>query len=151
MKIPKPILIKKPRKYLKRKHSVTLFDKVWNKCSEYVRRRDKFVCFTCNKPLDKSTAQAGHFRHGKSKPTYFDERQIRCQCIGCNHFLSGNLGIYGVKLTKILGTETVEQIIAESYKTKHWRIVELNELNDYFALKLKELDLHDAISKAENS
>jgi len=117
-----------------------LFDKVWDKCSEYVRRRDDGQCFTCPDKKDWKLQHAGHFRHGKTKATYFDDRQIRCQCIACNHFRNGNLGIYGVRLTAILGAKKVEQIITDSYKQKDWKMAELTNLHEYFLNKLEELE-----------
>lgn len=133
------------RKYLKRirknrSPKRKLFDKVWLKCSEYVRKRDKYICFTCGKRLDKYTSDAGHFRHGKTKPTFFNERQIRCQCVKCNHFLNGNLGIYGVRLVALLGQREVGEIIQESYQFKLWKTAELKELDIYFTNKLKGLE-----------
>lgn len=144
MKIPKPDKPKKkPRKYLrqrrKRSPKDILFDKVWKKCSEYVRKRDNYICFTCDRQLDKDTSHAGHFRHGKTKPTFFDERQIRCQCVKCNKWLSGNLGIYGVKLSWLLGKKTINEIIQSSFQLKIWKAKELEKLDRYFDEKLKEL------------
>ena len=111
-----------------------LFDKVWAKCSKFVVLRDRGVCFTCGEMGN----QAGHFRHGKTKETYFNDKQIHCQCVKCNFFLSGNLGIYGFKLTKLLGAKKVEQIINQSYKFKNWTISELEGLDRYFTKKLKK-------------
>jgi hypothetical protein len=112
MKIEKPKKIKKPRKPLrkrrKRSPKAILFDRVWRKCSEYVRRRDQGVCYTCGDRKDWKYQDAGHFIHGKTKPTYFDTRQIKCQCQRCNHFLSGNLGVYGVKLARELNWEVIK-------------------------------------------
>ena len=113
-----------------------LFKKVWTKCAKFVVLRDGGICFTCGEPGN----QAGHFRHGKTKLTYFNEKQIRCQCVKCNFFLSGNLGIYGFKLTKLLGAKEVEQIINDSYKQKDWKMAELQKLEEYFTNKLKELE-----------
>lgn len=142
--IPKPLKIKKPKKWLrkrrKRSPRAILFDRVWKKCSEWVRRRDKGVCFTCGDKRDWKEQHAGHFRHGKTKPTYFNDKQIRCQCVKCNKYLSGNLGIYGVKLVELLGQKEVDKIIQESYQFKLWKVKELEKLEEYFDKQLKELN-----------
>ena len=141
--IPKPTITKSPRKPLRKRRKRSpkdiLFDRVWKKCSEYVRRRDRGVCYTCGiiKPWKKQ--HAGHFRHGKTKPTYFDDRQIHCQCPRCNKWLSGNLGIYGVNMIRDYGAEVVGDIIQQSYKFKLWKTKELEELEVYFDNRLKEL------------
>ena len=67
--------------------------KVWKVMSLYVRERDKYTCFTCGQT--KGIMNAGHFIHGKLD---YDEMNINCQCVSCNKWNHGNLGIYGVKL-----------------------------------------------------
>ena len=56
---------------------IRLRDRAWILCSEYIRKRDKGICFTCGEPGD----QAGHFKHGKNCERYFDEYNIHCQCL----------------------------------------------------------------------
>ena len=56
---------------------------------------------------------AGHFRH-RSLNTFFLEINVHCQCIYCNRFLHGNLGVYAVELDKKYGAGTAERLIKES-------------------------------------
>lgn len=112
-----------------------MFDKAWKECSQFIRQRDKYICYTCGARCDKYTSDAGHFRHGKTKQTYFDEDNIHAQCIRCNKYLSGNLGIYGVKLVKELGEKRVEKIIQDSYPIKIWKLKELEEIYQYYKQK----------------
>lgn len=64
-------------------------------------------CFTCEKLFPWKELQLGHFIHNKLD---FDLRNLKLQCIGCNHFRSGNLGVYGIKLFQIYGLEWVKQL-----------------------------------------
>ena len=115
-----------------------LLSKVWKLLSELVRRKSK-GCYTCGKWYEWKLLDAGHFRHGKWKATYLDERNVRGQCVACNKWRSGNLGIYGVKLVKEIGQDEVDELIQESYATKMWKVKELEELEIYFKEKLREL------------
>ncbi len=77
--------------------------KAWIARSEYVRRKEDGICFTCgqrywNEELgenDWKRMEAGHYIHNKLD---FDDVNIHCQCTKCNRFLHGNLGIYAERL-----------------------------------------------------
>ena len=77
-------------------------------CHRYIVIRDKGICFTCGKPGD----QAGHFCHNRLD---FYLMNLHCQCVACNHFRSGNLGVYAVNLDKKYGLGTAEALIARSH------------------------------------
>jgi hypothetical protein len=67
-----------------------LHKELWKLFSKFIRERDKYICFTC----DKKTypAHAGHYRTGATckKYLFFDERNVNCQCYHCDINLSGN-------------------------------------------------------------
>jgi len=113
---------------------IRLRDKAWRLCSEYIRKRDKGICFTCGEPGD----QAGHFKHGKNCERYFDEYNIHCQCRRCNLFLSGNLAVYLRKLQQKYGMKKADELLKEN-KTKRWRVKELEEIIKYYQDKLDNL------------
>lgn len=99
---------------------------------KYICLRDKNVCFTC----DKHGNQAGHFRHNRLD---FDEINLNCQCTYCNMYLSGNLGIYAVRLIKKYGQDTIDDLIARSYKPHKYTREELEEYLRIYKLKVKNL------------
>lgn len=114
--------MKKARKSKSKKR--ILFDKVWKVFSKYVRMRDKGVCFTCGQPGN----MAGHFVHGKHKPTYFRDDNVHCQCPKCNFFLNGNRDVYLRKIQLKYGIERGDELLGLKTKTKNWTIPELETL-----------------------
>lgn len=96
----------KDRKKLKKK--------AWETFSVWIRTRDK-QCFTCGKRIwdgelgewSINGLQAGHFWHGVLD---FDEENIHAQCQQCNHFKSGNLAEYSVRLLRLLGKERFDAL-----------------------------------------
>jgi hypothetical protein len=74
----------------------------------WIIARDKGICITCGKQGN----QAGHFCHSRLD---FSHINLNCQCLVCNHFKSGNLGVYAVELDKRYGNGTAKRIILESH------------------------------------
>lgn len=85
-----------------------LKNKAWYVFSIWIRKRDNATCVSCGVRNWDSTLgewsikgfNAGHFYHNVLD---FDEDNINCQCIRCNHHLSGNLAPYSVYLLSKLG------------------------------------------------
>lgn len=82
-------------------------DKAWAKQSELIRREEKGVCYSCGEINDWKLCQAGHFHHDKLD---FDRRNIHCQCVRCNKWLSGNLGNYALHLMEDIGIEGINKL-----------------------------------------
>jgi len=116
-----------------------LFDKVWKTFSEYVRRRDNGICFTCGIKKDIKEMQAGHFRHGKGTPIYFHEKNVHCQCKRCNTYLSGNRDIYLRNVQKKYGIKTGDWLIQQSFLSHYWKVGELEKLLDKYKVKLDKI------------
>jgi hypothetical protein len=86
----------------------------WKKFSAFIRERDKGICYTCGDTKPWREQQAGHFIHGSKYPvSYYDERNVHCQCIRCNHFLSGNLTVYAANLVRDFGPQILTELHAE--------------------------------------
>lgn len=93
-------------------------EKIFHK---WIIKRDKGICFTCG----RAGNQAGHFKHNKLD---FDEMNLNCQCVYCNHFLSGNLGIYAIKLIEKYGKKKVDDLIKRSNQIKKYTRSELEDI-----------------------
>lgn len=84
--------------------------RLWKVFSEYVRKRDKGICFTCGRKCEGSGYHAGHFiaKSVGGIVLYFHPDNVRGQCYHCNINLGGNSYIYGQKL----GEEKVKELYA---------------------------------------
>lgn len=82
------------------------------------------MCFTCG---STNLLQAGHYIHAASN-TFFDEMNVHAQCVRCNMYLSGNLGLYSERLIKRYGLSAVEDLRRRSKEIKKWSPEELRAL-----------------------
>lgn len=115
MKLP----FEKPKKKIKKSkrkklHKLSVLKReAWKWFSLWVRKRETIsaaICVTCGSFDYPEKMNAGHFIHGHSKPTFFDERNVHIQCVRCNLYLSGNLVEYAVYMQKRYGWETVNEL-----------------------------------------
>lgn len=116
----------------KRSALVKKLDRVF---SLYVRKRDKGVCITCGAKGEPKYMQAGHYVSRGHYATRWDERNVHCQCMRCNVFLSGNYPLYSEKMIEKYGLEIIR---------------ELNRLGQTIA-KYSNQDLENLIQKYENA
>jgi hypothetical protein len=121
-----------PKKTLKKLH-----DKAWELWSKIVRIKAKGVCFTCGIQNDWKECNAGHFRHGKRD---FDSMNVNCQCVTCNKWKHGNLGIYAVNLIKKYGQEAVDDLILRSNQVDKYTIGDYELMIEKFKSELAELE-----------
>ena len=90
--------------------------KAWTLISLWVRSngsKNEFnQCYTCLKWFDwKYDMNAGHYIHNKLD---FDLNNLKPQCIQCNHYKSGNLGVYGERLIRENSPIWLEQLRAKA-------------------------------------
>ncbi len=103
--------------------------RLWTIFSLYVRTRDKGICISCNKKCEMKEAQAGHFiPRTAGLSTFFDERNVNLQCVGCNLWRHGNLSSYAVALRKKYGPEILEELDALKRTTRKISPMEYLEL-----------------------
>ena len=93
----------------------------------FIRRRDEVrlggKCYTCGKPGD----QAGHYIHSHNS-VRFNETLTNLQCFNCNHYASGNLGVYGERLIAEHGLEKIKELRRLAQETKRFNRQELEEI-----------------------
>lgn len=114
----------KKKSPLKKKSKVKLSvlkRKLWKVFSEYIRKRDKGICFICGRVASGSAYHAGHFipKSIGGLALYFHESNVHGSCYHCNINLGGNLYEYGVKL----GVEKVNEL----YQLKN-QILKVDEI-----------------------
>lgn len=96
-------------------------------------------CYTCPERLPVGQMQAGHYIPRGNMLLRFDiERNLRCQCKGCNEYGRGRLAIYGQRLEKEMPgiTDVLQEESGLSYKYSR---DELRNLIIHYKKKLKSL------------
>lgn len=117
---------RKKDKKVKHASLKSLRKKAWNLQSEYIRRLENGVCFTCGDKRDWKEQQAGHYIHRDCLD--YNPINIHCQCVRCNKWLSGNSGIYAEKLIRLYGADKVQELRDISNQPKKFTIQEIEEL-----------------------
>lgn len=90
--------------------------KAWKIFSLYIRCRDQFVCFTCDRPGDRYTTDAGHMVGRYWKATLFDETNVNCQCRACNTAHESNPAPYRIAFIAKWGKHKYNELYAEREK-----------------------------------
>lgn len=107
----------------------SLHKKLWDRQSLRIRKsaanfQDLVQCYTCSKFINYKEAQLGHFWHNKLD---FDERNLRIQCIYCNHYKHGNLGKYAKRLIMENGLDWFNQLEADAAQHKGYTLTDLKK------------------------
>jgi len=128
--------------------------KFWSVFSQYIRQRDKGVCFTCNKVISDyydrygtllegwKAGQAGHFITAKNcgLKLYFHEQNVHCQCYHCNVNLSGNWLEYEKKIIQVYGQEFCDKLKAMKYEPDiKYKDFDYERLIEEYKEKIREL------------
>jgi hypothetical protein len=117
----------------------SLRKKAWALQSEYVRRSENGICYTCGSHNEWKNTQCGHYIHGNWMD--FILMNLHCQCIGCNHFKSGNGTIYAERMIAEYGEQAVAELRtwSQQNKNKKYNIFELEELIAKYKALLAEM------------
>ena len=118
--------------------------RAWKVFSEYRRRVDAdpagyVQCCTCGQRLHFKETNCGHYIHGNTKPTYFEERNTHVQCPRCNLYLSGALDQYALYLEAKYGEGILQELDSLSKSKVGFKRGELEAIYDYYKEKLDEL------------
>ena len=119
-----------------------LYKMAWRYYSLVVRTREKGICYTCNRRNLIQSSHAGHYVHGGNNAySYyldFDDRNIHCQCIYCNHYIHGNLEVYQQKLIKQYGPDVIDELKQAKWKSGGWGNEDLVKIIEGCKIWLKE-------------
>lgn len=78
--------------------------------SKYIRARDNYVCYTCNRKLEPAQSQCGHFVPRQYLATRYDERNCHCQDYACNMLYNGQPSAYAKRLVEDYGAGIIEEL-----------------------------------------
>lgn len=117
-------------------------DSLW---SEYVRKRDMNLCYTCRKAMTYKESQCGHFISRDCLQLRYDDANCHCQCVGCNVFKKGNMIAYTLNMIRDYGAELVElyQAIKDSKKNMKWTILDYEKKIEEIKKKIKDLHYNE--------
>lgn len=130
MKTAKPKKIKQKSLSKLKKELDTVF-------SWYIRKRDDYICFTCQKQLDRASSQNGHYITRGNLALRFDEINCHCQCVGCNIFKKGNYPVYSIKLIEKYGVDILQRLAEVSRLPVKYSKIMYQAKIDYYKKLLK--------------
>ena len=133
--------IKKTTKKETEKLKKRIHNRVWKLMSQYIRRKDADdfgfnTCYTCGERKHYKELQAGHYKHDKLD---FDERNLKPQCVQCNHYKSGKLDVYGEKLANQYGLKWLNKLVADSWQHQGYSIEEMLKIEERLKGELESL------------
>lgn len=82
---------------------------------------------------------AGHYKHGKTKISYLEEKNVNAQCNSCNTYKGGDLANYAIFLEKRYGYGILQEIEKLADDKRTWNLKLLEERYNYYKEKLNEL------------
>ena len=120
------------KKKLSRSSWIKKLDIVFN---AYIRQRDNNVCYCCG---STNQPQAGHYKPKSvtGLELRYSEKNCHCQCKKCNHFKSGNLDVYAVKLEQEYGFGILQELDSYVGKVSKWTDEDFQRKYDYYKSKL---------------
>ena len=104
--------------------------------SQFIRQRDKGICLTCRTIKPWKEQQAGHYWSRSFTNTRFDERNVHCQCVGCNVFKYGNKEVYSLRMIEKYGVEILDELDRKRRLEKRFTTKELQSLIEQYKLRL---------------
>lgn len=121
---------------MKNKNISQLKKELWKHFSIYIRTRDNFICFTCDRKGEGSGMHAGHFisKAAGGLALYFNEDNVHAQCYNCNINIGGNQWEYGQRL----GEEKVKQLFKLKNESWKWGICEYEQKIKEYKDKLQK-------------
>ena len=115
----------------------SLRNKVWSLQSEYIRRLENGICFTCGVHKPWKETDCGHYIHKNCLD--FEPINLHCQCSRCNRFLHGNLGVYAERMIAEYGEMAIAVLRERAKEIKKFTIKELQDKLGYYKTCLSEL------------
>lgn len=117
---------------------------VWKIVSQYIRQRDadwrgNVKCCTCSTTKHWKEMHAGHYKHGNTKLSYFEEKNIHGQCNSCNTYKGGCLDLYAIFLEEKYGYGILQKLNKLADAKHNWNRTNLLEVKEKYKKKLNEL------------
>lgn len=103
------------RKALKKRSKAKLSAlkrKLWQRFSTFIKERDNYTCFTCNRKGEGAGMHAGHYIPDAvgGLALRYHEQNVHAQCFHCNINLGGYGAMYHKKMVEKYGNLVVEKL-----------------------------------------
>ena len=107
--------------------------------SIFIRKRDKGKCFTCSTQKPYKEMHAGHYKKRQHMGVRFNEKNVNCQCRGCNNFQGGRMDVYAIRLEAKYGYGILQELEELKKKDKKYKTSELEQLIKKYSSLTKEV------------
>jgi len=118
------MLKKTPLKKKSKSNIRKLQDELWQECrrislERYLNKDGKHYCFTCDKPIESSNRQLGHFIPNSVGGALlrYNLDNLRLQCYYCNINLGGNGSEFYRRLVIEKGQKFVDNLFQLKFQT----------------------------------
>lgn len=103
------------------------------------------TCVTCGKEIECEKANGGHFLSRTCQLYRWDEKNVHCQCVGCNLYRNGAYIEYSQWFIKKYGQKVFDKYVNDFKRHKQgkippYKLDELKTIYDYWLLKGRELE-----------
>lgn len=115
----------------------------WKVFTEYIKKRDKWICITCGRKGSGSGMHGGHFipRSVGGLSLFFHEDNVHAQCMDCNINKGGYGAEYVPRLIEKIGEDRVNAlyVLRDTGYRKYSKQEYCDEIERY-KLLIAELD-----------
>lgn len=131
---------------MKKKSIAKLKKDLWRIFSLYVRNRDGWKCFTCDRFATGSGLHAGHYiaKAEAGLRLYFHENNVHAQCYHCNINLSGNTDVYNERIIGKYGEKLLLKLRELRNEDRgsplKWTVEDYEKLIKKYKKKLKKYE-----------
>jgi Bacteriophage Lambda NinG protein len=126
---------------MKLKRKKNLKKEFWKIFSQYIRQRDKGICFICGLKRPWKKMQAGHCipKVEGGLELYFHEQNVNCSCYRCNINLGGNGALYARRIKQVYGEEVLNKLYEIYDRRGNYKITdeEYIKLIEHYSAKLE--------------
>jgi hypothetical protein len=116
--------------------------------SRYIRARDNYICYTCDRQMEPNQSQCGHFVPRQYLATRYDEINTHAQCYACNMLYNGQPSRYAERLEEDYGQGTVARL--EALRHKITKDFDYEGMMIIYKQKLAEVAITKLLKTLEN-
>lgn len=106
---------------------------------EYIKARDKYVCYTCGATRSIAVIQPGHLITRGKYATRWHEDNCMAQCKSCNYRHEFQPEIFTQLWIDDHGVAAYNELVRLSNTPRKWLTSEIRSLGEYYKERFKEI------------